>query len=58
MTARARPGMSAAERLERLSCDVLFRIGWRLLHDEVSRPAAAAIERLALRLAHSSGNAR
>ena len=43
----ARPEHSAANQLDRLSCDVLFRIGCRLLHDAVSRPAAAAIERLA-----------
>jgi hypothetical protein len=48
----------AAERLERLSCDVLFRIGWRLLHDEVSCPAAAAVERVATRLAGSAASPR
>ena len=48
---RARPERSAANQIDRLSCDVLFRIGWRLLHDAVSRPAAAALERLASRAA-------
>jgi hypothetical protein len=38
-----------AQQLGRLSCDVLFRVGWRLLWDEVTLPAAAAIERLAAR---------
>jgi hypothetical protein len=33
---------------------VLFRIGWRLLHDEVSRPAAAAVERLAMQRARAA----
>ena len=45
---------SAAKRLERLSCDLLFRVGWRLLHDEVSCPAAAAVERVATRLASAA----
>lgn len=44
----------AAHPMDRLGCDVLFRIGWRLLADEVSRPAAAAIERVALRAARAS----
>jgi hypothetical protein len=43
----ARPEASAARVLERLSCDVLFRVGRRLLLEEVSLPAAAAVERLA-----------
>jgi hypothetical protein len=43
-----------AKGLERLSCDVLFRVGWRLLYDEVSCPAAAAVERVATRLASAS----
>jgi len=38
---------SHANQLSRLSCDVLFRIGWRLLYDAVSRPAATAILRVA-----------
>jgi hypothetical protein len=46
---------SAASRLERLGCDVLFRVGWRLLHDEVSSAAARAVERLATRLASTAG---
>jgi hypothetical protein len=50
----ARPYSRAAKEIDRLSCDVLFRIGWRLLHDEVSRPAAAAIERVALRAARAT----
>jgi hypothetical protein len=50
----ARPETSAAKQMERLSCDVLFRIGWRLLYDEVSRPAAAAVERVAIRLARAT----
>src|SRR4051794_24052103 len=33
----------AAHLLARLSCDVLFRVGWRLLRDEVARPATAAV---------------
>jgi hypothetical protein len=52
--ARAPSKSRAVEHLERLSCDVLFRVGWRLLHDEVSQPAAAAIERLATRLARDT----
>jgi hypothetical protein len=55
---RAPSTASAAERLEQLSCDVLFRIGRRLLHDEVSRPAAAAVERVATRLAHATAAPR
>jgi hypothetical protein len=51
---RALPLGSAARQIERLSCDVLFRIGWRLIHDEVSRPAAAAVERVALRAARAT----
>jgi hypothetical protein len=50
--AQSRTG--AAHPIDRLGCDVLFRIGWRLLTDEVSRPAAAAIERVALRAARAS----
>ncbi len=46
------------KRLEALSCDLLFRIGWRLLHDEVSRPAAAAVERVATRLASAAATPR
>jgi len=30
------------------------RVGWRLLHDEVSRPATAAVERVATRLARAA----
>jgi hypothetical protein len=37
----------AAHLLERLSCDVLFRVGWRLLREEVTLPALAAVERVA-----------
>jgi hypothetical protein len=48
----------AAERLERLSCDVLFRVGWRLLHDAAARPAATAIERVATRLARADESPR
>ena len=44
-----------AAQLERLGCDVLFRVGSRLLRDEVAVPAAAAVERLATRLAHAAG---
>jgi hypothetical protein len=51
---RARPETSAARQIERLGCDVLFRVGWRLLHDEVSRPAAAAVERVAMRAARAT----
>jgi hypothetical protein len=47
---RARPAESAAKHLQRLSGDVLFRVGWGLLQAEVSLPAAAAVERLAMRL--------
>jgi hypothetical protein len=49
----SRPEERLAQQLERLSCDVLFRIGWRLLQDEVALPAAAAIERLATRLSRA-----
>ena len=45
---------SGANQLDRLSCDVLFRIGWRLLHEQLARPAAAAIERAALRAARAT----
>jgi hypothetical protein len=48
----------AGRRLEQLTCDVLFRVGWRLLHDEVARPAAAAIERVSLRAASTSADPR
>jgi hypothetical protein len=44
----------AAEELERLGCDVLFRVGWRLLQDEVVLPAAAAVERLAAHLSRAA----
>ncbi|HEX2660201.1 MAG TPA: hypothetical protein VHU40_18085, partial [Polyangia bacterium] len=52
----ARPETSGANQLDRLGCDVLFRVGWRLLHDQVARPAAAAIERVALRAAGGAGS--
>jgi hypothetical protein len=42
--------------VERLSCDVLFRIGWRLLQAEVVLPAAAAVERLAARLSGAAAS--
>jgi hypothetical protein len=44
------PDERPAQQLARLSCDVLFRVGWRLLLDEVALPAAAAIDRVATRL--------
>jgi len=44
----------ATAYLERLSCDVLFRVGWRLLHDALAQPAAAAVERVATRLAQTT----
>lgn len=50
----ARPEESAASQLETLGCDVLFRVGRRLLHEQVSRPAATAIERVALRAARAT----
>jgi hypothetical protein len=55
---RAQPRASAEERLEQLSCDVLFRVGWRLLLDEVARPAAAAVERVATRLLRDADTPR
>jgi hypothetical protein len=48
---------AAVDRLARTGCDKLFRIGVRALHDEVARPAAAAVERTAERLAHAAGDA-
>jgi hypothetical protein len=51
---QAGPESSASRQIERLSCDVLFRIGWRLLQDEVSRPAATAVERVAIRAARDT----
>lgn len=56
--AHARPKASAARQLEELGCDVLFRVGWRLLHEQVSRPAAAAVGRVALRSARATVDTR
>ena len=50
----AQSEMTAANPIDRRSCDVLFRIGYRLLHDRVSRPAAEAIERVALQAARAT----
>jgi hypothetical protein len=55
---RTEPESSATTLIERTSCDVLFRVGARLLHDEVSGPAAAAIERMALRLVPATHDPR
>lgn len=41
----------AVERLQTFTCDLLFRVGRRVLLEEVTRPAAAAIERIATRQA-------
>jgi hypothetical protein len=57
-SSRARPETRAVRQVERLSCDVLFRVGWRLLHEQVSRPAAAAAERVARRAAGDALDAR
>jgi len=50
----AQPETSGPNQLDRLSCDVLFRIGARLLHDQVSVPATAAIDRVASRAARAT----
>jgi hypothetical protein len=54
----AEPETNVTTLIERSSCDVLFRVGTSLLHAEVSRPAAAAIERVALQLVPATHDPR
>jgi hypothetical protein len=48
----------AADLLYRESADKLFRIGWRLLHQEVIVPTARACERLLVKQAQSASDTR